>query len=371
MITKYDRFINEKMELIIEGLISGSGDLTLKLREISNNNENEYRIREISKKLVKLIEDRYSEVSNSLIKQNYFDTTDKEDTLSFIQNNKIPEDWDEQEDSSLPYNMAGRNEMKIGRVIKYLSKFIYLSPPITPKEIETFVNIYKATSVNNEIKFKLVSGNKIADYYKEEKYFSKYGTLGTSCMRNEGKKVFKLYTKNPDKVKLLIYVDDNDEIHGRAVVWKLDKSPCDAQYFMDRIYTNRTSDEIKFKNYAREKGWMYKKLVSYQLSTNVNFIYNGESVNGEIQVELNGNFNKYPFVDTLCFLNDSDDLVSNIPSRGNTMLHSTDGDYESCSECDGDLVYSYDDTLCEECGAGHMALKELGIKTEFNDLGNS
>ena len=50
MITKYDRFINEKMELIIEGLISGSGDLTLKLREISNNNENEYRIREISKK---------------------------------------------------------------------------------------------------------------------------------------------------------------------------------------------------------------------------------------------------------------------------------------------------------------------------------
>ena len=80
MITKYDKFINEKMELIIEGLISGSGDFTLKLREISNNNENEYRIRDISQKLVKLIEDRYSDVRDSLIKQNYFDTTDKEDT---------------------------------------------------------------------------------------------------------------------------------------------------------------------------------------------------------------------------------------------------------------------------------------------------
>ena len=90
-------------------------------------------------------------------------------------------------------------------------------------------------------------------------YYSSHGALGGSCMADEEKDTFKIYYKNDKKVQLLIYVDNNDKIHGRALLWKLNTSPCDAKYFMDRVYTNADSDVIKFKNFAEEKGFLYKQ----------------------------------------------------------------------------------------------------------------
>ena len=186
-------------------------------------------------------------------------------------------------------------------------------------------------------------------------------------MSDESKKTFEIYTENESKVQLLIYVDKDDMIHGRAIVWKLKDSPCGAKYFMDRVYINRDSDELRFKKFAEENEFLYKKKMNSYLSDNIEFVYKGKDVFGEVTVKLDGDFRYYPFVDTLCFLDEKKKQISNLPSEGNYILHSVSGDCDPCGECDGD-IYTNDenDILCGECCTGHEKLKELGIETKIN-----
>jgi hypothetical protein len=219
------------------------------------------------------------------------------------------------------------------------------------------------------MEFKLVKGSDIAKYYNEKKYFSESGSLGGSCMAGEKKKIFDIYTENESKVQLLIYVDKDDRIHGRAIVWKLKDSPCEAKYFMDRVYVNRDFDELKFKKFAEEKGFLYKKRMNSHIESNVKFVYKGKDVFGEVTVKLDGDFGHYPFVDTMCFLDEKKKQLSNLPSEGDYMLHSVSGEGEHCSTCKGKIYmhlvypngYSKDET-CHECCEGHEELKKLGIE---------
>ena len=104
-------------------------------------------------------------------------------------------------------------------------------------------------------------------------YFSSHGALGGSCMADEGKSTFRVYTENQKKVQLLILIDGDGKIHGRALVWKLKESPCEAKYFMDRVYTNRDSDVNRFKDFANNEGWFYKKKMNSHVDDNVLFVY--------------------------------------------------------------------------------------------------
>jgi hypothetical protein len=306
------------------------------------------------------------------VKQNYFDLTDANDKLSFIMDDKVPQDWDSEEDATLPYTMKGRGDVKIGKIIKYLVDLIKDESgdldDVKDKDIESFVNAFKASKVDTSMEFKLVKGSDIAKYYNAKKYFSESGSLGGSCMADEKKKIFDIYTENESKVQLLIYVDKDDRIHGRAIVWKLKDSPCEAKYFMDRVYVNRDFDELKFKKFAEEKGFLYKKKMNSYIESNVRFVYKGKDVFGEVTVKLDGDFGHYPFVDTMCFLDDKKKQLSNLPSEGDYMLHSVSGECEPCSTCKGKiymhLVYpnGYDeDETCHECCEGHEELKKIGI----------
>jgi hypothetical protein len=292
-------------------------------------------------------------------------------------NDKVPQDWDSEEDATLPYTMKGRGDVKIGKIIKYLVDLIKDESgdldDVKDKDIESFVNAFKASKVDTSMEFKLVKGSDIAKYYNEKKYFSRSGSLGGSCMADEMKKIFEIYTENESKVQLLIYVDKNDLIHGRAIVWKLKDSPCEAKYFMDRVYVNRDFDELKFKKFAEEKGFLYKKRMNSHIESNVRFVYKGKDVFGEVTVKLDGDFGHYPFVDTMCFLDDKKKKLSNLPSEGDYMLHSVSGECDPCTNCKGkiymSLVYpnGYDeDETCRECCEGHEELKKLGIETDIN-----
>lgn len=386
MLKKYNGFLVEKLttglSLILEGEIHAGGGFMSKLKEIQKGHGRES---EIADKLIDVIESE-DHFEDDNIKQNYFDSTEKEDMVSFILNNKIPKSWDSDEDASLPYNIKGRNEIKIGKVIRTIFDLIEKENgdtgigDISDKDIEKFVNAYKASKVT-KIKFKLVKGDEIAEYYNEGKYYSQAGTLGGSCMKDEGEDYFELYTKNTRKVRLLIYVDDNDVIYGRAIVWKLSKSPCEAQYFMDRVYVNRDSDEIKFKKFAEEKGWLYKRYMNAYIDKNVVFMYKGKEVCGEIKVKLDGDCDEYPFVDTLCFYG-RDAELSNLPSDDCNFLHSVCGECERCDDCGGSMTllgddidelvssedYEPDITLCSSCCEGHIELLNRGIRTYYNGL---
>ena len=349
--------------MLLEGYIYGSSEFLLKLKDLSKDSG---AVGDIAKSLYQMIS-REAWVGDSKIKQNYFDLTDSNDKVSFIQQSKLPDDWNEDDDPELPYSMS-RNELKIGRAIKYLFDAYDMKKP-SDKEVEEFVNAFKASKVDNIREFKLVKGDDIAKYYNEDKYYASHGTLGGSCMSDEGKKMFKIYTKNPKKVKLLILVDGDDKVHGRAIVWKLDKCPKDgSKYFMDRVYTNSDSDIIKFKKFAKEKGWMYKYINSAHVSDNVKFTFNDNLVYGIVEVELYGDFKKYPFIDTMCFMNKKMTRLSNVPDKKDWFLHEVDGDKLKCDYCDGKIISRgwFGKELCSECSSGHEKLKKIGIETKWN-----
>ena len=196
MIKKYNSFLLEKYKsnllLLLESEVYGSSDFILKLQSLSKEVG---KTGEIAQAINDIIDD-----NNYFrdVKQNYFDITDKEDKLSFLMDTKVPDDWDSEEDASLPYTMKGRGEVKIGKIIRYLVDLINDDSndlgDVKDKDIENFVNAFKSSKVDTSISFKLVKGSDIAKYYNEKKYFSKSGSLGGSCMADESKKIFEIYT---------------------------------------------------------------------------------------------------------------------------------------------------------------------------------
>jgi hypothetical protein len=367
MITKYDGFILEKLKFeifsLLEGNIYANTDFVMKMKSISKQTG---KIGVIATQILDIIESGQF-FPDSKIKQNYFDLVDKDDMVGFINQSKVKDKIDDVYDNpELPYTMPGRGEVKIGKIVNYICSLrnIY----VTDSEREEFVNVWKSSTDSSTIQFKLVSGDDIVKYYDENKYYNGSGTLGSSCMRDEGGKTFKIYSENIDKVKLLVYVDADDKVHGRALVWKVKKSPCESKYFMDRIYTNRDSDVNRFKDFANNEGWFYKKRMNSHVADNVLFVYKGQDVAGEVKLKLEGDFRNYPFIDTMCFLSKDKDSLSNLSDKKCYHLHVVYGERERCEDCEGDVIRSGwgEKELCSSCSSGHKTLKEMGIETKWN-----
>jgi hypothetical protein len=368
MIKNYQKFliresIKQQIGLLLEAQFSSTSGFLDKLRKISKDKSKSGKIAQV---IYDMIDDG-TWVDDEHIKQNYFDVTDKDDKVSFIMQSKVDkEDWDEENDPSLPYNIKGRGEIGIGKTIKYILDVLKKNGDLDgtdsdfkDKDIEQFVNLYKATKSSSNFKFKELKGEDISKYYNQKRYYSGSGSLGGSCMSEESKGTFKIYYQNESKVKLLVFIDEeSDKISGRALIWKLTDSPCEAKYFMDRVYTNSDSDFFKFREYAEEKGYLYKFRMNSYVEDNVHFRYKGSDVFGEISVKLDGSARTYPFVDTLCFMNKEETMLSNVPFKDCYMLHSVGGDCEPCDRCGGKVIDCdwcfNDETIeCEDCsGSG-------------------
>jgi hypothetical protein len=217
---------------------------------------------------------------------------------------------DQKSDTEQRLYTTSRNPIRIGRLVNSLMSSV--GKKVTPTEIETFSNAYKAAweMLNDAfLKFDIVSGYKIADWYHEENYESDDSTLGGSCMRYDYcAEFFGVYTENSDVVKLVILYSDIDgklqdgkytstKIKGRALLWKTNQ----GDMFMDRIYTNNDSDVELFKQFAEKNGWWCKKV---QNSNNQFTAQRGSALkNPTYTVDLNwADHEYYPYVDTLSFL---------------------------------------------------------------------
>jgi hypothetical protein len=214
-----------------------------------------------------------------------------------------------------------RSEIKIGRFIKRIFGNKYpdnvrrsdLSSGKKPEDVESFVNMFIATVEENSKKFVIVNGEDIRYWYNQENYFKNTGTLGGSCMKyKEKSKYFDIYSKNDDKVQMLILhpEDVRDKIIGRALVWKLDEP--EGRYFMDRIYTANDSDEYMFIEYAKRKGWLYKS--SQSIGNEINTIdpKNDKSDTIKMVVNLKPNgYDYYPYLDTMKFYNPYTGMLTN------------------------------------------------------------
>lgn len=233
-------------------------------------------------------------------------------------------------DHADPYEKA-RNPIKLGRFINNIfpGKF-------TAKEVEDFVNKFKSTLVQSGEKFIEVSGEEIAEWYDYNNYKVMNGSLGSSCMARAEKRTFEIYTSNPEVCRMLVLLED-DKLIGRSLIWKLNTSDNDAEYFLDRQYTIKDSDVEKFRAYAVERGWAYKTHNNHHSLEVVTF--NGESEYTDMTVQLNKkDYYRFPYVDTFrrydpktgILHNDSDN--EDTENIGCYILDSTSGGYTEVTD---------------------------------------
>lgn len=354
MIHNYNEFILESQitQLILEANITCSGSFLNKISQFKKKNA-----------VASLLYDLFTRepyIEDDL-KQNYLDITDKEEYVTFLSDKKAEDVEDDQY-----YTAKARTEMKVGRLARAIltnkdiqsemtHSFADALKKLTDKDFEDFVNLYKASKVIEDQKFELVAGKKIRKYYDGDMYaHGNRGTLGSSCMRgDECQDYFDIYTENPEVCSLLVYLDSKGYVLGRAIVWKLSHSPCEAKYFMDRIYCSNDSDMIKFMNYADEQGWCYKYKQSNEYMSQLLFKYRGKKIIGEATVELKkADFSEYPYLDTLYCLNRKKKYISNVSFVGVENLQDTGGECNGCFDCEGK---GYEEYACNECdGLGEM-----------------
>ena len=236
-----------------------------------------------------------------------------------------------------------RNEVGLGRFVNKLFPGKYNS-----KQVEEFVNSFKASLEKAGEHFDLVEGEDIEFWYNSENYKEKSGTLGNSCMAQK-RNLFGIYTQNQDVCKMLILKED-DKIIGRALIWKLESirslgKPVEGvEYFMDRQYTIKESDVQKFRNYAKEQGWCYKSYNNHHSLGTVTI--DGEEKNVGMSIKVKDkDYNRYPYMDTFKRYD-----------VNNGILHNDD---EQDSELEGQYIL-------EDTGGGYTEI-EGGYYSEWYD----
>lgn len=236
------------------------------------------------------------------------------------------------------------------------------------KDLEDFVTKFglkfREAEENLFKDFKLVEGEDIRKFYYEGNYYKASHTLGSSCMRySKCQPYLNIYVKNPKQVKLVVLLSEEDpeKIIGRALLWMAPKYECTLDEgvkveqdtpFMDRIYVSNSKDEELFKQYARKMGYVYKR---DQNSSGEEFMFGGSDTSIErIDVYLSmGGFIQFPYVDTLCYYDPRNKVLSNIDDGNDTQwtLNETDGTTDQgCQTCGGD-----EEIECRSChGEGSL-----------------
>lgn len=243
------------------------------------------------------------------------------------------------------YAHTNRLIIKPGRLIKKLYGDDY-----NEKEVEEFVNILKAATNAEDEEFKIISGEDIRKWYDVSTYAVDQNTLTKSCMRHSAcQPYFDLYVDNPDLIKMLILINADNDLIGRALLWKINDIT-----FMDRIYGTDITIQ-KFINYAKKEGYIYKERQSYDndyfIDKNNNIFYS--TFNIPINIKK---YDKFPYLDTFFHAtneglfnftayNCTDNILEYLKNNKKNILEvktlrNTEGRYSS--------HFYY--VLCESCG---------------------
>lgn len=230
---------------------------------------------------------------------NYIKRVDNEiDVVSFLPKSKyekVENNWEN-----------GRVKIKIGRFVrKFLTEFSFKNFKVTDTLIEKFVNLYKSYFSRDTSKLKIFEGEEILKYYLEDNYHTlnggRFGSLWNSCMRQpERNKFMKLYAKNKDKVKLIVFFSDDDKVRARALLWEGVKDHKDStkEYkFMDRIYYVYDHDINFFKDWAKENGYISK----WEQSAKTELLFDIDGGVKRLQLYVNlddSGLSYYPYLDT-------------------------------------------------------------------------
>jgi len=208
-----------------------------------------------------------------------------------------------------------KSDVRLGR---FLNKFIAAvskdfnnNMGITAATIEKFVNLYEAEVIireNSLDNFKVVEGEDIRKWYHQKYYEGdSSGQLSNSCMRYPTcQDYFDIYVQNPEVCKMVIYLNEFNQLRGRALLWTLS----DGKKYMDRIYTSKDSYETLFLKWGSKNG--YSKTIKNNSVVNVK----------------PGDYELYPYMDTFQYYDADEGRLSDskIFQRPYAELDTTDGD---------------------------------------------
>lgn len=209
---------------------------------------------------------------------------------------------------------------------KYLKKAYN---KLTPAQITHVCERYKAVFLKaRQDNFKIIEGDAIKDAYYRLNYVPGHGTLNNSCMRKlqcQRGNYFEIYA---DIGKMLILTPKRGKrIMGRALIWKYKDT-----YLMDRVYTCESYIDTLFIEYAKEHGWGYLVKNTYVCGHgDIQKWYLPEDNYKEphsvkLEIPLNKEYNKFPYVDSMCYLNSDENTISTYPTKKwSYVLHSIYG----------------------------------------------
>jgi len=284
---------------------------------------------EVSTNILKLARD------GEKVKESFIDITDKEDMISLISSDKVNQMYIDKVPNILEKCWTNnRNPKKIGRFV-----FSLLGDTVSATKIEDFVNEYKSIITAKTMKrnFRIVQGEEIRKWYLGSNYAVGGGNLKSSCMRHGYcQRFFDIYVHNPDKIKMLILLDESKEkILGRALLWYLD-IPKDV-IFMDRVYFANDFILNMFINYAIHNHWHYKL---ENMDNIYNVLFDNKITKMTMVVKVKEeNYDSFPFIDNLGFYDPKLHMLSNNPKQ--FQMLGSDRYYDLCSH-EGEFELSTD-----------------------------
>jgi hypothetical protein len=267
-------------------------------------------------------------------KINYI-TNRYDEYISYMPSNKTQEI---NEDGS--WIRKNRQQGKPSKIIRQLFTDDLLKL-VTDSDFEIFSNLYKSIN-NKQGQFKIVNGDEIRLWYSEQRYKSSQGTLNNSCMRYDNcQKFFGLYTENPDIIKMLVLLDEDGLLLGRALLWHTK----DNINLMDRIYGSDSTIQ-KFIMWAYDNNYYIKK----QNNNTVNSAFVNKEVEEKFNISIqlpNLNQNRFPYMDTFCFMDIGKTTLTNDSSiyLDGYELRCTGGSLSKRVDDEEDDDYD-DDTRC-------------------------
>jgi len=230
--------------------------------------------------------------------------------------------------------VENREVAKVGRFINKLLK----DKGYSAQDVETFVNYFKAESKKDTtgLDWQRVHGRDINQWYLADYYVKGGGTLNRSCLRKHDRNKFvNFLSNNPKSCRLLILKNDQNQLLGRALLWRLP----DKRIYMDRIYTRFDEDVNLFLDSAKKLGWLYKSKQTYGGDVTLIDGSTGEEkwIKMEIPDFMKRNFGGYPYMDTFQFYDVKKNLLTNDEST-----FTADGSVVKLNRIDGGYS-SYDD----------------------------
>jgi hypothetical protein len=229
---------------------------------------------------------------------------------------------------------------------------------VDAREVEKFSNLYRANINRPKFRLKVVTGETLRGFYNYETYAGEgRGTLGNSCMKHECcQQFFNMYVDNKDVISMLVMLDDNDMLMGRALLWNYE-----SHKIMDRIYTTCDEDlAFYFKKWATDNGYLYK---SEQNWYNTLFFESLGNKKQELRIDIKlkySDHSRYPYVDTFKWINlETGTLHNYIPKlEDNSVL-------KTLVASDGGKI-GWDYIILDDIDKMHRYRKECGFIKYLN-----